>query len=95
MLTGSQFARDFHLPHGPEVVQMPSVVKVGVEEYRPVTPRSMSGLRAERTHVICSTLLRVRPDVFLVDHAPLGMKGELKLALELARAEPRQAGADA
>jgi predicted glycosyltransferase len=35
--------------------------------------------------LIASTLLRVRPDVFLVDHAPLGMKGELALALALAR----------
>jgi predicted glycosyltransferase len=29
----------------------------------------------------------LRPDVFLVDHAPLGMKGELALALEMAREE--------
>jgi hypothetical protein len=43
--------------------------------------------------VICSTLLRVRPDVFLVDHAPLAMKGELKLALEPAQ-RPTAGAAD-
>jgi predicted glycosyltransferase len=45
----------------------------------------MSAVRAERAGIIASTLLRLRPDVFLVDHAPLGMKGELRLALEMAR----------
>jgi predicted glycosyltransferase len=45
----------------------------------------MSGLRAERSGIISSTLLRLRPDVFLVDHTPLGIKRELALALEMAR----------
>lgn len=87
LLTGSSLAGSWHLPESVELVSMPSVVKVGVDEYRPVTARSMSGLRAERAHIIGSTLMRVRPDVFLVDHAPLGMKGELKWALELAHHE--------
>jgi len=85
MLTGSALAGDWHLPEAAELVRMPSVIKVGAEDYRPVTPRSMSGLRAERAGIIFSTLLNVRPDVFLVDHAPLGMKGELRRSLEMAR----------
>jgi predicted glycosyltransferase len=85
MLTGSALAGDWHLPDSVELVRMPGVTKVGAEDYRPLTSQSMSELQAERVGVICSTLLRVRPDVFLVDHAPLGMKGELRLALELAR----------
>src|SRR5438876_1107600 len=47
----------------------------------------MSAVRAERAGIIASPLLRVRPEVFLVDHAPLGMKGELGLALKMAREE--------
>ena len=47
----------------------------------------MSGLVAERAAIITSTLTRVRPDVFLVDHAPLGIKGELAPALKMARKE--------
>jgi predicted glycosyltransferase len=85
MLTGSALAGDWHLPETVELVRMPSVVKIGVEDYRPVASRSMSGVRAERAGIIESTLLSVRPDVFLVDHAPLGMKGELKRSLEMAR----------
>jgi predicted glycosyltransferase len=87
MLTGSAFAGGWRLPAGVELVRMPGVVKVGADEYRPVTAKSMSAVRDERAHIIGSTLLRVRPDVFLVDHAPLGMKGELRWALELARHE--------
>ena len=85
MLTGSALAGQWLLPDAAEVVRMPSVIKVGAEDYQPVTPRSMSGLRAERAGIIHSTLLSVRPDVFLVDHSPLGMKGELARSLELAR----------
>jgi predicted glycosyltransferase len=85
MLTGSALARDWHLPEAVDLVRMPGVVKVGPEDYRALAPISMSALRAERVGLICSTLLSFRPDVFLVDHAPLGMKGELRLALELTR----------
>lgn len=84
MLTGSAVARA-HVPAGVRLVQMPSVVKVGREKYKPLVGESMSELRAERVRVICSALLHLRPDVFLVDHSPLGMKGELRLALKLAR----------
>ncbi|HEX2681181.1 MAG TPA: hypothetical protein VHQ03_07800, partial [Candidatus Dormibacteraeota bacterium] len=87
MLTGSSYAGSWPLPVDVDIVSMPSVVKVGVDDYRPVNARSISGLTAEREHTIGSTLLEVRPDVFLVDHAPLGMKGELKWALQLARHE--------
>jgi predicted glycosyltransferase len=47
----------------------------------------MAGLTAERSGIVSATLLRLRPHVFLVDHAPLGIKGELRLALEMAREE--------
>jgi nucleoside-diphosphate-sugar epimerase/predicted glycosyltransferase len=87
MITGSPVADQFPLPPGVSLVRLPSVVKVGPEEYRPTGPRSWSAVRAERAGIISSTLLRLRPDVFLVDHAPLGMKGELGLALQMAREE--------
>ena len=90
MITGSPVADQFPLPPGVALVRLPSVVKVGPEEYRPAEPRSWSGVRAERAGIISSTLLRLRPDTFLVDHAPLGMKGELVLALQMAREELKQ-----
>jgi predicted glycosyltransferase/nucleoside-diphosphate-sugar epimerase len=87
ILTGSPVADQWPFPDRVSIVRLPPVVKVGPEEYRPVERRSMSAVRAERAGIIASTLLRLRPDVFLVDHAPLGMKGELGLALKMAREE--------
>jgi len=87
LLTGSPVADQWPFPDGVSIVRLPPVTKVGPEEYQPVAARSMSAVRAERAGIIASTLLRLRPDVFLVDHAPLGMKGELRLALEMAREE--------
>jgi UDP-glucuronate 4-epimerase len=85
MITGSPVAASWPLPRGIEVIQLPPVVKVDAESYRPVDDRSMAGLMAERSGIICSALARLQPDAFLVDHAPLGMKGELRLALQLVR----------
>lgn len=86
LLSGSSVADQLSLPDGVSVIHLPSVVKVGAERYRPVDPsRSLRALRAERAAMISATLLRQRPDVFLVDHAPLGMKAELSHALRLAR----------
>jgi predicted glycosyltransferase/nucleoside-diphosphate-sugar epimerase len=86
LLSGSRMAGQLPMPAGVSVIHLPSVVKTGAERYRPVDPsRSMRGLRAQREGLIASTLLRLRPEVFLVDHAPLGMKGELSLALRMAR----------
>lgn len=87
LLSGSAVATEWPLPASVSVVRLPTVIKVGAERYEPVAHRSMSGLRAERAGIITSTLLQIRPDIFLVDHAPLGMKGELALALEMAREE--------
>lgn len=86
LLTGSRIAGQLPIPPGISVIHLPSAVKTGAERYRPSDPgRSMLGLRAQRAGLISSTLLRLRPDVLLVDHAPLGMKGELSLALRMAR----------
>jgi len=84
LLTGSPLASRWVGSDRIAVVQLPPAVKVGVEAYEPAQRRSLSGLRAERAGIIASTLSRLRPDVFLVDHAPLGMKGELRLALDMA-----------
>lgn len=86
LLSGSRMAGQLPMPPGVSVIHLPSAVKTGAERYRPVDPsRSMRGLRAQREGLIASTLLQLRPEVFLVDHAPLGMKGELSLALRMAR----------
>lgn len=85
LITGSPVAAGWPLPPGVEIIQLPPAVKVGAESYRPVDNRSMAGLLAERAGIISSALIRLRPDAFLVDHSPLGLKGELRLVLEVAR----------
>jgi predicted glycosyltransferase len=85
MLTGQPVPDEWLRPTPVELVSLPPAVKVGAEEYRPLARRSMPGLLAERAGMIASTLMRLHPRTFLVDHAPLGMKGELRLALALVR----------
>lgn len=82
LITGSPLADQVPMP-AVELLRIPSAVKVGAESYRAADSRSSAGLFAERAGTIASALLRIRPDVFLVDHSPLGMMGELRLALEL------------
>jgi predicted glycosyltransferase/nucleoside-diphosphate-sugar epimerase len=85
LLSGSPVANDWPLPDGVEVIRLPPVVKVGADRYEPAESGSMPGVKAERAGIINSALLRLRPDVFLVDHTPLGIHGELSLALQMAR----------
>ena len=78
LMTGSPVAGHFAVPERLTLVQLPPVVKVGVEEYRAHDDRwNIDLVRRARSAIMVDTALRFRPDVLLVDHAPLGMKGEL------------------
>lgn len=78
LATGSTVADRFTLPAGLRVVQLPPVVKVGVDEYASRNGHmSLSLVRRARAAVISDVVRRWRPDVLLVDHSPQGMKGEL------------------
>jgi predicted glycosyltransferase len=91
LVSGSIVSDRFELPSRLTVVKLPAVVKDGPESYRPVDPRLSHGLvRRARTAVIADVARRFAPDVFLVDHAPAGMGGELRDVFELlARERPR------
>ena len=90
LITGSPSAGDFPMPERVDYVKLPAVVKVADERYESrtldVTPAEMAQLRAA---LIREAVAGFAPDVLLVDHAPLGMKGEMLPALR----EARQAGA--
>ncbi len=78
LMTGSPVAERFPMPRGLTVVGLPAVVKVGAERYRPRDERfDIDLVRRARSAVMVDAATRLRPDVFLVDHAPQGMKGEL------------------
>ncbi len=78
LLSGSPVAERFSLPDGVVLVRLPPVVKVGPDEYRSRDPRwSQQLVRRTRSAIMADVACRFRPDVFLVDHAPQGMQGEL------------------
>jgi predicted glycosyltransferase len=63
------------------------VIKLGAEHYvaqgLTITPSEVLALRRS---LILETVMSFKPDLLLVDHAPLGMRGELRPALEYLRA---------
>jgi len=78
LASGSPVLSSFSLPRGLSVVALPPVEKVGAEEYQPLDRRlDIDLVRRARSAVIADVARRFAPDVFLVDHAPHGMKGEL------------------
>ncbi len=88
LLTGSPVIRSWVLPAGLNVQPLPPVVKLGAERYGArggSDPFSL--VKGYREALILKTVLRERPDVLLVDHAPAGMKGELLPTLALLRRE--------
>lgn len=88
LLTGSPVIRQWRLPEGLHVHPLPPVVKTGAERYAPREPGQSFGLvKGYREALIVTLVLRHRPDFFLVDHAPMGMNGELLAAVALMRRE--------
>ena len=86
LLTGSPVAHYFGLPAGADYIKLPSVVKLGDEQYRArelaMPAESIGRLRAS---IICEAATHFNPDIVLVDHAPLGAKGEMLPALRRLR----------
>ena len=87
LLSGSQAVQQFVLPPGADIIKVPTVTKMGHEHYvaqgLTITPSEVLALRQG---LILQTVMSFEPDLLLVDHAPLGMRGELRPALEYVRA---------
>ncbi len=88
LLTGSPVVASWPMPAGLQVQALPPVVKTGAEEYvSRDNVYSFEAVKERREAVILEAIIRYRPDVFLIDHAPAGMKGELLEALAFIREE--------
>ena len=90
LATGSTVVDRFRRPAGLQVVKLPPVIKTGVESYDSSEAGiPISLVRRARSAVLVDVVRRWRPDLVLVDHSPLGMKGELvpvfEAVTELAR----------
>ena len=88
LLTGSPVIHKWRLPPGLHVQPLPPVVKVGVERYESrLEGECFSLVKGYREALILKLTLHHRPDIFLVDHSPAGMNGELLSTLGLMRRE--------
>ena len=83
LVTGSPAVHRYELPRGADYVKLPTVRKVGPECYE-ARSLSISGQKVLtlRSNLILRTVRDYQPNVLLVDHAPLGMSGEILPALE-------------
>lgn len=86
VVTGSPSANRFPLPPNSDIVKLPSVTKDHDGQY---VPRSldvtMQSMREVRQDLLVTAAHHFRPDFFLVDHAPAGMRGEVVRTLRHLR----------
>jgi predicted glycosyltransferase len=87
ILTGSPMLHSFRLTPGIDYVKLPCLSRdgggvIGVK-YLNLTLDSTVGLRRE---LILSTVMNLRPDIFLVDKKPGGIAGELEQSLKALKA---------
>ncbi|WP_152046950.1 glycosyltransferase family protein [Aureimonas psammosilenae] len=88
IVTGSPVVGSFDLHPRVDFIRVPGIVKLDNSTYA----SSVDGIAAEdmmeiRSVIILETARRFRPDVFLVDKEPLGLKGEVSEALAFLRRE--------
>lgn len=91
ILTGSPIAGRFRFSRQVDFVRIPGMIKHTNEEYRPLSikidARQALGIRKS---IITATAKTFRPDLFIVDKEPLGLKKEVLPTLEwLKRHLPR------
>ena len=84
IVTGSPRAQAFHLPERVDTIKLPTATKDAKGRYQ---PRKLGGAISQlvgiRSGLITSAVASYQPDVVVVDHAPLGMGGELGPMLDL------------
>jgi len=82
LVTGSPMVHRFETPPGTDYLKLPAVRKVAPEQYEARSlSMSSSGIRSLRTNLLLHTVRDYSPNVVLVDHSPLGMRGEMLPAL--------------
>jgi predicted glycosyltransferase len=83
LLTGSSLTSHFKPIPNLDFINLPPVRKVGKEKYEPFDPENpFETVLERRKSIILNSLKDLNPDIFWVDHAPVGMKGELLPALQ-------------
>lgn len=83
IVTGSTQADRFKFPENVDYVLLPPVRKAGPEHYEAREANlPFEVILKQRKAILLNTVVDFKPELIVVDHAPLGMEGELLLALE-------------
>ncbi len=90
ILTGSPLAGRFSFPSQVDFVRIPGMIKKTNDEYRSLSIRiDDEQALSIRTNIILATAQAFKPDLFIVDKEPLGLKREVLTTLQwLKKAEP-------
>lgn len=83
ILTGSPIAGRFALPSQVDFVRIPGMIKKTNDEYRALSIKIDDEQALNiRTNIILATAQTFKPDLFIVDKEPLGLKREVLPTLE-------------
>jgi predicted glycosyltransferase len=86
MITGCPVGNVSLSPSGVDFIKVPSLIKVDTGVYDPLGLRiSRQKAKTIRASTILSAVTQFKPDLFLVDHVPAGIYGELLPALRMLR----------
>jgi predicted glycosyltransferase len=78
IVTGSPLAHRFQFPPDTDYIKLPSVVKVGAEQYESrYLSMPFASMRDLRKELLLSAGRHFRPQALVVDNVPAGLKGEL------------------
>ena len=90
ILTGSPLAGRFSFPSQVDFVRIPGMIKKTNDEYRSLSIRiDDEQALSIRTNIILATAQAFKPDLFIVDKEPLGLKREVLPTLQwLKTSEP-------
>jgi predicted glycosyltransferase len=87
MLIGCPVGAFFELPPGVDFVKVPSIIKVAAGTYQPLGIRvSSDRVKMIRAATIAAAAETLEPNIFLVDHVPIGVWGELLPTLHMLKA---------
>jgi predicted glycosyltransferase len=88
ILTGSPIAGRFQFPQQVDFVRIPGMIKKSNDEYQSFSIRiDPEKALSIRTNIILATAKTFRPDLFIVDKEPLGLKREVLPTLEWIKEE--------
>ena len=88
ILTGSHLVGRFNIPRRVDFVRIPGMIKVTNEQYLPQSMKLEATEVLEiRKSIISATAQVFRPDFFIVDKAPLGLKREVVETLQWLKSD--------